>query len=70
MFLTWSNLDIMRSDCRLVLIRVIEPLDVVKITDVKSCNVVCSCQSEIEETAVLADIGAVIERKSLDIKPF
>lgn len=63
MFLIRSDLDIMRSNSGLVLIWIIESLDIFKVTYVKSCNVVCSGKGEIEESAILADVGAVIERK-------
>jgi len=62
MLLIRRNFDIMRSNCGLVLIRIIESLDVIEITDVKGCNVVSGCQSEIVEAAVLTDVGTVMKK--------
>lgn len=59
MLLVGSDLDIVRADSGLVLIRVIKTLDIVQITDVQSSDVIGSGQSEIDEAAVLGDIGAV-----------
>lgn len=61
MFLIRSNFDIVRSDCRLVLIWIIKSLDIVEITDIESSNMICGGQSEIKEAAVLANIGAVVK---------
>lgn len=59
MLLIRSHLDVVRADGRLILIRVIEALHVVQVANVESGNVVGSCQSEVDEAAVLTDIGAV-----------
>lgn len=53
------DLNVVGASSGLVLIRVIQTLDVVQIADVKSSDVVGGGQGEVEETTVLADIGAV-----------
>lgn len=53
------DLDIVRANTWLNLVRVIQTLDVVQIADVKGGNVVGGGQGEVIETAVLGDIGAV-----------
>lgn len=67
MFLIWGNLDIVRPNCGLVLVRIVESLDVAQITDIESCNVIRGCQSEIEEAAVLANIGAIVKGRVISI---
>jgi hypothetical protein len=57
--LVGSDLDIVRSDSRLVFVWIIETLDVVQVTDVESGDVICGRQGCVEEAAVLADVGAV-----------
>lgn len=56
--LVGSDLDVVGSNSRLVLIRVIETLDVVQVANVQSGNVVGSSQGGIEVFTVLADVGA------------
>lgn len=53
------DLDVVRANTWLNLVRVIQTLDVVQIADVKGGNVVGGGQGEVIETAVLGDIGAV-----------
>lgn len=59
MLLVGSNLDIVRADSGLILIRVIKTLDIVQITNIQSSDVVGSGQSKVDEAAVLGDVGAV-----------
>lgn len=54
------DLDIVRANGGLVLVWVIQALDVVQVANVEGSNVVGSGQGEVEETAILGDIGAVI----------
>jgi len=58
MLLVGSNLDIVRADSWLILIRVIKTFDIVQVTDIQSSNVVGSGQSQVDEAAVLGDVGA------------
>lgn len=52
------DLDVVRANRWLLFVGVIQALDVVQVADVKSRDVVCRGQCEIEETAVLGDVGA------------
>jgi hypothetical protein len=52
------DLDVVRADGRLVLVRVVEALDVVQVADVERCDVVGGCQGQVDEAAVLGDVGA------------
>ena len=52
------DLEIVRSDGRLVLIGIIQTLDVVEVTDVKRSNMVGCGKSCVEVFTVLADVGA------------
>ena len=52
------DLDVVGTDGGLLLIGVIQTLDVVQVADVKSSDMICGGQGEIDETAVLGDIGA------------
>ena len=56
--LVGCDLDVVGADGGLLLIRVVEPLDVVQVADVESRDVVGSSQREVEEAAVLGDVGA------------
>jgi hypothetical protein len=53
-----SNLDVVRPNCVLVFIRIIEPLNIIKIANVKSGDVIRRGQGEVGELAILADVGA------------
>lgn len=52
------DLDVVGTDGGLLLIGVIQTLDVVQVADVKSSDMVCGGQGEVDETTVLRDIGA------------
>lgn len=58
MLLVRSDLNVVGTDGGLLLIGVIQTLDVVQVADVKSSDMICGGQGEIDETAVLGDIGA------------
>ena len=58
MLLVRRDLDVVGTDGGLLLIGVIQTLDVVQVADVKSSDMICGGQGEIDETAVLGDIGA------------
>lgn len=53
-----SDLDVVRAHGRLVLIGVVQTLDVVEVADVKSGNVVGSGEGQVDEAAILTDVGA------------
>lgn len=52
-----ADLDVVGSDDALVLIRVIETLDVVQVTDVERSNVVSDREREVSELAIVSDVG-------------
>lgn len=52
------DFDIVGTNCGLLFIRVIQTLNVVQVADVQSGDVVSGGQGEVDETAVLGDIGA------------
>ena len=52
------DLDVVGTDGGLLLIGVIQTLDVVQVADVKSSDMVCGGQGEVDETTVLRDISA------------
>lgn len=52
-----SNLDVVRSGGRLILIRVVQTLDVVQVADVEGGDVVGGGEGQVVEAAILADIG-------------
>ena len=52
-----SDLDIMRADNRLVLIRIIEALDVVQIRDIEGGDVVGGSQRLVCKSAVFGQVG-------------
>lgn len=56
-----GELKIVRTDSRLVLIRVIKTLDVVQVADVQSSDVIGKSQGKVCEAAVLRNVGAVDE---------
>jgi hypothetical protein len=56
--LVGRDLDVVRADGRLVLVRVVETLDVVQVADVEGCDVVGCCEGQVDEAAVLGDVGA------------
>ena len=58
MLLVRSDLNVVGTDGGLLLIGVIQTLDVVQVANVKSSDVVCGGQGEVDEAAVLGDIGA------------
>jgi hypothetical protein len=58
MLLVRSNLDVVRSDGRLVLIGVVQTLDVAEVADVEGGDVVGGGEGQVEEAAILADVGA------------
>lgn len=51
-----TDLQIMWTNDTLILIRVIQSLDVVKIRNVKCCDMVADCKREIGELAVVGDV--------------
>lgn len=55
--LVWRDLDIVRTNSGLVFIWVVKTLDVVEVGDVESSDMVSSCEGQVEETAVLGDVG-------------
>lgn len=59
MLLVGGDLDVVRADGGLILIGVIETLDIVQVADVQGSNVVGSSESQIDEAAILGDVGAV-----------
>lgn len=58
MLLVRSNLDVVRSDGGLVLIGVVKALDIVQVADVEGGDVVGRGEGQVEEAAILADVGA------------
>lgn len=50
----------MRTNGGLFLIRIIQTFDVVEITDIESCNVICSGERKVEEATILGDVGAAV----------
>jgi hypothetical protein len=54
------DLDVVRADGRLDLVWVVEPLDVVEVADVEGCDVVGGREGQVDEAAVLGDVGAVL----------
>lgn len=56
--LVGSDLDVVGSDSRLVLVRVVKALDVVEIADVEGGNVVRRSEGQVDELAILGDVGA------------
>lgn len=52
------HLDVVRANRRLLFVRVIQPLDVVQVADVQCRDVVGRGQRQVEEPAVLGDVGA------------
>lgn len=50
------DLDIVRSDDGLGLVRVVETLDVVEVRDVEGCHVVAQRQGEVGELAVVGEV--------------
>lgn len=56
--LIWSNLDVVRSDGGLVLVGIIQALDIVQVADVEGGDVIGGGKSEVDEAAILADVGA------------
>lgn len=59
MLLVGGDLDVVRADGGLILIRVIKTLDIVQVADVQGSDVVGSSESQIDEAAILGDVGAV-----------
>ena len=57
--LVGCDLDIVRSDGRLILIGVIQTLDVVEVANVQRSNVVGGGKGGVEVFTVFADVGAV-----------
>lgn len=53
-----SHLDVVRSDGGVVLVGVVQALDVVQIADVEGGDVVGRGEGQVEEAAILADVGA------------
>lgn len=53
------HLDVVGANRRLLLVRVVQPLDIVQVADVQRRDVVCRGQREVEETAILSNVGAV-----------
>lgn len=56
------DLDIVRSDDGLLLIRIIKTLDVVEVRDVESGDVVAERDGEVGELSVVGDVGVYGER--------
>jgi len=56
--LVGRDLDVVRADGRLVLVGVVETLDVVQVADVEGGNVVGGGEGQVDEAAVLGDVGA------------
>ena len=52
------DLDVMRANGRLILIRVVETLDIAEIGDIEGCDVVGGCEGKVDEFTILSDVGA------------
>lgn len=53
-----SDLDVVRAHSGLVVVGVIQTLDVAQVADIEGGNVVGGGESQVEEAAILADVGA------------
>ena len=51
------DLDIVRTDCWLDGVWVVETLNACNIRDVEGCDMVVYCEGEVYEFSVLADVG-------------
>lgn len=54
--LVGADLDVVRPNDGLRLVRVVEPLDFVQVRDVERCDVVAEGDGEVRQLAIVADV--------------